>query len=136
MGPLIFWRGKQIARVIKFIFLSCKGDVMKTVILMLSFLFCLCSNVSAEWIVTWEVVDRVMVPCSQQSPEPDEYGRQPNYAMTLAACWETFTSSHNRSFATLEEAEAFVRGGKKSGGCEGFLDSYLQNFSIQEKGDQ
>ena len=106
---------------------------MKTLIaiLTMAFLFC-ASNVSAEWIVEWEVVDMILIPCPESEPVPDEYGRMPqSNASNLVACWDIIRQSRTRNFDTLEEAEEFVQRGKDSVKGEA-INKSLQNFLIRK----
>lgn len=108
---------------------------MKAFAIMVMAVFVFCMPVSAEYIVTWTVDNSYIISCPEPDLGPDEFGRIPQTnAMTLQICWETNIDHMHRTFATLKEAEAFVKRAKDSmpDNPRWFVFPDLQNFKIQE----
>ena len=89
------------------------------------------SNVRADWMVSWYVVEVNMIPCPTPEPIPDEFGRVPlSNVTTLAICWKDIIIPMTRSFETFADAETFVQRGKDIVKKE--WNPTLGNFSIKE----
>ena len=75
-----------------------------------------------KFIVFWVAVSSFPVPCDHSpTTGTDEYGRKwISYGTTLQACYDTEVSDMQKAFATLDEAQEFVKNGQLQSGLSDF----------------
>jgi len=82
-----------------------------------------------EYIVTWTVVNMIVISCPQVNQPENEYGfSSPYYTSTLRLCYEKSSKKMEKIFNTLDDAKKFIEEGKKIS----TFTNYLEDFEIKE----
>lgn len=84
-----------------------------------------------NWIVTWVIVTHFLVACPQPDIVPDKFGVIPlRNTYNLMSCLETKRKPMKKEFAAREDAEEFIKEGRKK--YTENLDGYGQDAMITD----
>ena len=83
-----------------------------------------------NWIVLWTIITVFSIPCPQPEPRVDEYGIV-HYSSSINAvlCTDKSTKEMSKTFATEEEALAFIENAPKCG--EHDITAYIQGSCVK-----